>query len=777
MSLTCVGLRNALTPRARLACAAAALAALVTLGFAGQDAYATEPTLPADTISYGYDELGRLTAVIDPTAPSNGVAKYNYDAVGNITSIERASSSGVSVVQLSPSRGAVGSKVIVYGTGFSAAPGSNSVSFAGTAATVTAATKTQLHVTVPSGASTGTVSVTAPGGSASSAAPFTVVSAAQLPSISGFSPAIADPGTAITVTGSNFAATAAENVAAIGQVRGQLSNASASSLSLDVPAGATSGRVMVVTPEGSATSAGDLFVPPAGFTAAQVLTTDRMAIGDLNRTVAVTDPAKVGLVVFDANAGQHVFLNVPTASALATVKLFDPFGVELAAAGIATNGGYLDTQRLPTTGTYTILVDPLSAASTVTLSLYGANPNTGTIQANGQAQAINGLTIGQNATRTFTGTQNQRVFLRVDSQITSLIVRLRDPSGVTLATTSLGSGVGFIDTQTLQSAGTYTIEVDPSGTKTGNVTLTLYDVPADGTGTITPGGSAQTVSIGTPGQNATRTFSGTAGQRVALNLSNVTIGNAACSVKAFIYNPDGTTLASNTCVTTAGGFVDTSTLPATGTYSILLDPIGVNTGNATLTLYDVPADSSGTITPGGGPQTMTLTPGQNGTRTFSGNSGQQITLTLSSVTIGTSTCCSAKVSIQRPDGTNLVAPTSFGTTGKTVNATLNATGTHTILIDPQAANAGSVTLTLTASGGGGFALYSWPSAVTLLTAPAQAAPNSPTLTTGVGDVPVLDYQPGTVEEWLRARRSRARGSADARSRRSSFCPCPRQRPV
>jgi hypothetical protein len=40
-------------------------------------------------------------------------------------------------------------------------------------------------------------------------------------------------------------------------------------------------------------------------------------------------------------------------------------------------------------------------------------------------------------------------------------------------------------------------------------------------------------------------------------------------------------------------------------------------------------------------------------------------------------------------------PTFFGTSGKTIALTLSATGTHTVVLDPQAASAGSATLSLT----------------------------------------------------------------------------------
>jgi len=50
------------------------------------------------------------------------------------------------------------------------------------------------------------------------------------------------------------------------------------------------------------------------------------------------------------------------------------------------------------------------------------------------------------------------------------------------------------------AGGTYTSSLI-LGHSTGNLTLTLYDVPADVSGTITPGGSADTVTTTVPGQN------------------------------------------------------------------------------------------------------------------------------------------------------------------------------------------------------------------------------------------------------------------------------------
>ena len=122
------------------------------------------------------------------------------------------------------------------------------------------------------------------------------------------------------------------------------------------------------------------------------------------------------------------------------------------------------------------------------------------------------------------------------------------------------------------------------------MTLTLYDVPPDVTTTITPGGPPVTVTTGpVPGQNALATFSGNQGQRIALKLSNVTIGTSSCcSARVSILKPDGSTLVFPTPFGTSGGFVDTRSLPVSGTYTILVDPQLADVGSATLTLYDVP---------------------------------------------------------------------------------------------------------------------------------------------------------------------------------------------
>jgi hypothetical protein len=243
----------------------------------------------------------------------------------------------------------------------------------------------------------------------------------------------------------------------------------------------------------------------------------------------------------------------------------------------------------------------------------------------------------------------------------------------------------FFDTKTLGATGTYKIILDPNASYTGSLTFTLYDVASDITGTITSGGSAVTVTTTTPGQNAMLTFNGTTGHRVSLVMSGVTISSSGVVIR----KPDGTTLVS-TSVGTSGGFIDAQTLPATGAYTIFVDPSSLATGSMTLTLHDCP-DVTGTITMGGAAVNVTATvPGQNGNLTFSGASGQQVTVRLTNNTMNCAT-----VFLYKPD--NGLLTYLFSCTGSfnLATQTLPATGTYKIVIDPNGANTGSISVSVT----------------------------------------------------------------------------------
>lgn len=78
------------------------------------------------------------------------------------------------ITSLSPSSGPIGTSVTITGSKFSSTANQNEVKFNGTVATVSSATAIQLVVTVPSGATTGTLTIKVNGLTATSASAFTV---------------------------------------------------------------------------------------------------------------------------------------------------------------------------------------------------------------------------------------------------------------------------------------------------------------------------------------------------------------------------------------------------------------------------------------------------------------------------------------------------------------------------------------------------------------------------------------------------------------------------
>jgi hypothetical protein len=209
-------------------------------------------------------------------------------------------------------------------------------------------------------------------------------------------------------------------------------------------------------------------------------------------------------------------------------------------------------------------------------------------------------------------------------------------------------------------------------------------VPPDPNATGSPGGPSVGVTTTVPGQNTRVTFAGTAGRRLSVRLASVTMSSARVS----IMNPDGSTLGAPAYVGTAGGFVDAQILPASGTYSIFVDPQGTATGSMTLTLYDVPPDASATTSIGGPAVTVATTvPGQNARVNFGGNGGQTVTVAISGVTVALTT-----VSVLRPDGSALLAPSYMTSNGKTISIQLPSAGTYGVVLNPYAAYAGSFTI-------------------------------------------------------------------------------------
>ena len=306
----------------------------------------------ADSAQYFYDPAGRLTGMVDPT---NGSATYAYDAVGNILSVVRKPISNIMVAEVSPSRGAAGGRVTIAGTGFGTMS-NTTVSFNGTAATVSSVTSTLIVVSVPAGAKTGPVSVTSPVGTASSTASFAVLTGTA-PTVASFSPAQADQGSTLTITGTGFDPNAANDKVRINGRFTNVTAATATSLTVVVPA-STTGPVSVTTSQGTGASSANVVVPPIPYLASQIGSVSTGAVGQ-SSTVSVNNAGQVALVVVPLQAGQRLSLYVPNSSfGSATAGLYGPDGSALIPSFSLSSGTSTGTVVIKTTAFYTIVAAP-----------------------------------------------------------------------------------------------------------------------------------------------------------------------------------------------------------------------------------------------------------------------------------------------------------------------------------------------------------------------------------------------------------------------------------
>ena len=146
---------------------------------------------------------------------------------------------------LLPTSGKVGKSIGILGQGFNSATG---VSFNGTAAKFTITSDTFVTATIPAGATTGVVTVAIPSGNLKSKINFRVV-----PTIKSFSPPSGPVGTPVTITGVSLTQTTKVTFGGVKATTFAVN--SDTQVTANVPTGAKTGKIVITTPGGAATSA------------------------------------------------------------------------------------------------------------------------------------------------------------------------------------------------------------------------------------------------------------------------------------------------------------------------------------------------------------------------------------------------------------------------------------------------------------------------------------------------------------------------------------------
>jgi hypothetical protein len=270
------------------------------------------------------DSSTQIRAIVPATATTGPISVST--PAGTATSAQPFRvASDPAITGFTPSGGSPGTTVEIVGANLT---GVTSVRF-GTvpAASFQVRSAQEIAAVVPNGAATGKITVTTPGGTASSPANF-VVSA--LPVIVGLNPQKGGVGTEITITGANL--NGATSVSFNGTASTSVTPVSASSLRAIVPPGATTGPLRVTTPAGSVTAGRDFVVvlPP-------VIDVITPASGPPGTVVAISGRALtdasavtfngVAATAFSVSSDAQVIATVPPEATTGPVRLTTTGGI------------------------------------------------------------------------------------------------------------------------------------------------------------------------------------------------------------------------------------------------------------------------------------------------------------------------------------------------------------------------------------------------------------------------------------------------------------------
>jgi hypothetical protein len=176
---------------------------------------------------------------------------------GAIATFKTGTPAPPTITSFSPGTGPVGTPVTITGTNFT---GATAVTFFnGVAASYTVTDSQHISTTVPVGAATGVIKVTAGGVTATSSTNFTV-SASPTPTITSFSPTSGPPTTPVGIVGTGFTG------ATLVQFNGTNATFTVTNdqnISTSVPTGATTGKIKVTTPGGSVSTTTNFTVTAA----------------------------------------------------------------------------------------------------------------------------------------------------------------------------------------------------------------------------------------------------------------------------------------------------------------------------------------------------------------------------------------------------------------------------------------------------------------------------------------------------------------------------------
>lgn len=451
-------------------------------------------------------------------------------------------------------------------------------------------------------------------------------------SVAGFTPKSGPVGTAVTIYGSGFSATPANNTVQFNGTAATVTSASANQLATTVPAGATTGTIAVTVGAQTATSAESFTVGSGAVGAAPTISGFSPGGGAAGTAVSVTgtnfDPTAINNTLRFNNtqaaiataASTQLDTTVPTNAGSGRISVRTPYGSALSANDFI----------VPPSGT--AYADIISQAR---------------ITIDGPSGSLSIGTASKHGIVLFDAAPSDWLSLQISTLSVSpsgpVAYRVLDPRNIQIVAGNVSSTAMSIHLPALTVAGTYAILFSP-GAATASLSFGLSRNPV-----ISAAQPTASTPVAVSGQSARAVYTGAAGTTVAFRIA-VTSTTPADSSVATTLLKDGLQVATATGSLSKGGAILVANpLLANGTYFVHLAPVNAATASMSVTLdssMDVAID-------GASVPVSTSTPGIGKRLLFSGTAGQQIGVGFAGLTYAPSSGAGTSVIVYRPDGVSL----------------------------------------------------------------------------------------------------------------------------
>ncbi|MFW3477167.1 RHS repeat-associated core domain-containing protein [Streptomyces microflavus] len=484
-------------------------------------------------------------------------------------------------------------------------------------------------------------------------------------------PVRAPAGAKLTLSGTGFSATAANNTVLFGDKAAAVVSATATRLVVTVPVGAANGKVSVKVGSANAQSPETFSLAPSGPVITQVTPNSaapgaQIVLAGSGFSSVVTDNVvrfnggMLGELV--AATATSVTVKVPEGAKTGRLQVETPDGLATAATNFTVTPGSDD-------GTFEM---------TVQTSVTDETPPTVAVTTpNKQAQVL------------FDAEQGDDIGFGVSASTfdSTIVLRLYDPQGGQVGSATSLNKQGNWEARELAMGGTYSLVIDPVGATIGAATVTVSKASG---GVLDLSAPTADTSLQRVGQEGHWTLAGTKGESlsVGIDATNMTRGT---SMHVVLLGPDRQQVAQAYANGGSAIQLDIGALPSTDLYDLWLDPANTATGTARVTGSRY-ADAGQLSATGPGTELAITRPGQNGIAQFSAQLGQRVSLGVKAKDFPSYT----SMKVIGPDGRALdggfIAPSN--SSSEWDSPVLAASGIYTLKLEPQQIGTGTMTMTL-----------------------------------------------------------------------------------